>query len=53
MEWIDAPHCCGHSTGCHECGLCQVILNEHRYWSAGEQPVFCPCPMNNYEDDDD
>jgi hypothetical protein len=35
--------CCGHAAGCHECGMCQVVLNEGDY---GASPIFCPCPEN-------
>lgn len=44
------PPCeCGHSIGAHECGLCQIVLNEGEYSAT---PIFCDCPFN-YQDDDE
>jgi hypothetical protein len=39
------PDCCGHSSGAHEYGLCQVVLNDGPpEW--GNPPKFCDCPLN-------
>jgi hypothetical protein len=34
---------CGHAQNEHECGLCQVVLNEGH---TDGRPLFCNCPQN-------